>query len=376
MMTISYKNILFIFSLLLFVACGESSDEFIPEEEEEEEETRPTNIAEYNASDEGLKDYYLPEEYFQIGAAIEPSAITNSYDVKLLKRHINSLTAENVMKWSTLQATEGNFNYTQADKIVAFAQANGMKVRGHTLCWHNQVPSWVFRDGSQEASKELVLERLRTHITNVVTHFKGKVYVWDVVNEAIDDGGSQYKNTDWYRICGEDYIFEAFKAARQADPDAKLFYNDYSATSPNKRDKIYTLLSKLHTQNLVDGIGMQGHWNIDAPSSNNITSAFDKYAYLDLEIQITELDVSVYTSDANAESEYTSDIASQQKSAYNRYFSLFRDYKDNITSITFWGVCDNHTWLDNFPVNNRKNYPFLFDINYDPKPAYFSVIDF
>jgi endo-1,4-beta-xylanase len=280
------------------------------------------------------------------------------------------------MKWSSLQPAEGAFNFTDADKIVAFAQANGMKVRGHTLCWHNQVPSWIFKDGDADASKELVLQRLTTHITTVVNHFKGKVYAWDVVNEAIDDGSSVYRASQWYTICGEDYIFEAYRAAREADPDAKLFYNDYSAINAVKRDKIYDLLVKLDNEDLIDGMGLQGHWNIDYPSNDLIIAAFEKYSSLGLELQITELDVSVYTSNSDPESTYTSEIALKQATAYSRFFSAFRDYKDDITGITFWGLADDYTWLDNFPVAGRKNYPFLFDEYYNPKQAYFTVINF
>ncbi len=226
------------------------------------------------------------------------------------------------------------------------------------------------------ASKELVLQRLRTHITTVMTHFKGKVYAWDVVNEAIDDGSSVYRNSQWYTICGEDYIIEAFKAARAADPDAKLFYNDYTAIDPTKRDKIYDLLVKLKDQNLVDGMGLQGHWNISYPASNLIEDAFNKYKSLGVELQITEMDVSVYTSNSSPESAYTDGMALLLTNAYGRYFLAFRTYKDYITGVTFWGLADDKTWLDNFPVAGRKNYPLLFDENLDPKAAYFEVIDF
>jgi endo-1,4-beta-xylanase len=334
------------------------------------------NIDEYNQCDEGLKDYYNPDDYFYMGVAIPPSFIDNQKKADLIKRHFNSVTAENDMKWSSLQPTEGTFTFTNADKIVAFAEANGMKVRGHCLCWHNQVPSWIFKDGQATASKELVLQRLRTHITTVMTHFKGKVYAWDVVNEAIDDGSSIYRSSQWYNICGEDYIIEAFKAARVADPDAKLFYNDYTAIDPTKRDKIYDLLVKLKEQDLVDGMGLQGHWNISYPSSSLINDALNKYKSLGLELQITEMDVSVYTSNSDPQSAYTDDLAQQQTIAYGRYFIAFRSFKDAITGVTFWGLADNYSWLDNFPVQGRKNYPFLFDENYDPKLSYFTVIDF
>ena len=334
------------------------------------------NIDEYNQGDEGLKDYFTPDDYFYMGVAIPPSFIDNQKKADLIKRHFNSVTAENDMKWSYLQPTEGNYTFTNADKIIAFAQANDMKVRGHCLCWHNQVPAWIFKDGTSTATKELVLQRLRTHITTVITHFKDKVYAWDVVNEAIDDGYSTYRASQWYTICGEDYIFEAFKAARAADPEAKLFYNDYTAIYPTKRDKIYDLLVKLKAQNLVDGIGLQGHWNISYPASSLIDDALNKYKTLGLQIQVTEMDVSVYTSNSDPESPYSASLAQQQTIAYKRYFLAFRNFKDAITGITFWGLADDNTWLDNFPVKGRKNYPLLFDGNLDPKPAYFEVIDF
>jgi endo-1,4-beta-xylanase len=366
------KHTLYFIYLLIFVGitgCKKSDDGTSKSQYQKD-------LEEYNKVTEGLKDYFPSQEYFYMGAAISPAILDNSDKVRLINRHFNSLTAENQMKWSSLQPTEGNFNFTDADKIVAFAQANGMKVRGHCLCWHNQVPAWVFKDGDADASKELVLQRLRTHITTVVNHFKGKVYAWDVVNEAIDDGSSTYRASKWYTICGEDYIFEAFAAARAADPDAKLFYNDYSAINTTKRDKIYDLLVKLNDQNLVDGMGLQGHWNIEYPSSDLITDAFEKYRSLGIDLQITELDVSVYTSNSDPESLYTTVLEQKQTVAYGRFFIAFRNYKSNITGVTFWGLADDNTWLDNFPVTGRKNYPLLFDGNLDPKPAYFEIIDF
>jgi len=355
--------------ILLAITCGALSCE-------KDEPPVDKNLEEYNRTTEGLKDYFTPVEYFDMGVAISPSFVDNPAKVKLIRRHFNSVTADNAMKWSSIQPTEGNFTFTNADKIVAFAQANGMKVRGHTLVWHNQVPAWIFKDVDATASKELVLDRLRTHITTVMTHFKGKVYAWDVVNEVIDDGVSIYRASQWYTICGEDYIIEAFKAARAADPDAKLFYNDYTAIDPTKRDKIYDLLVKLKEQDLVDGMGLQGHWNINYPSSTLINDAFNKYKSLGIELQITELDVSVYTSNSDPQSAYTDNLAQKQSIAYGRYFTEFRSFKDAITGVTFWGLADDYSWLDNFPVAGRKNYPFLFDENYLPKQAYFTVINF
>ncbi len=366
------KVLLLLLLSVPFIVVTSCTKEDPPAEKSELEK----KIDEYNQNTEGLKDFYTLEEYFNVGVAIPPSFVDNQKKADLIKRHFNSITAENDMKWSNLQPTEGTFIYTNADKIVAFAQANGMKVRGHCLCWHNQVPAWVFKDGTATASKELVLQRLRTHITAVMTHFKGKVYAWDVVNEAIDDGSSVYRNSQWFTICGEDFIIEAFKAARAAEPDTKLFYNDYTAIDPTKRDKIYDLLVKLKAQNIVDGMGLQGHWNISYPASNLIEDAFNKYKSLGVELQITEMDVSVYTSNLSAESTYSVGIAQQLTNAYERYFIVFRAFKDYISGVTFWGLADDYTWLDNFPVAGRKNYPLLFDVNLDPKAAYFEVIDF
>ncbi len=362
-----------LYALIFLLSSGCSSDD---EEPEKKSEDLPQNVTEYISGTDGLKDYYTVKGYFNIGAAINPNSLDNQEATKFIRRHFTTLTAENVMKWSTLQPTEGTFRFEYADKIVNFAQANNMKVRGHTLVWHNQVPDWIFRDGSGTASKELVLQRMRTHITTVMNRYKGKVYAWDVVNEAIDDGSDTYRASRWYTICGEDYIVEAFKAARAADPSAKLFYNDYSEVNPAKRDKIFSLLQKLKNQNLIDGMGMQGHWNIDYPSDELLTDGIEKYSSLGIELQITELDVSVYPSNSDPQTIYTAELAQKQAIAFGRFFCAFRKNKNLITGITFWGLADNYSWLDNFPVTGRKNYPFLFDATYLPKPAYFMVITF
>lgn len=359
-----------------FFSCDDEDDTTLVNEEETEnkEKTIPQNIEQYQLVDEGLKDYF--KEHFIIGAAIEPASLDREEEVELIKRHFGSLTAENVMKWSSLQPTEGNYRWQNADRIVEFARENNMKVRGHTLVWHNQTPDWVFNNDNQTASKEVVLQRMRNHITEVMTRYKNDVYAWDVVNEVIGDGNNQYRqNSDWYKICGEDFILEAFRTAREVNPEAKLFYNDYSATQPTKRDKIYNLLKKLKNEDLIDGVGLQGHWNIDAPSNQRITDAIDKYASLDIEIHITELDVSIYRNNDEQEMLY-SHRETDHVLAYARFFRRFRNLSEHITNVTFWGVADNHTWLDNFPVSGRKNYPFLFDEKYEPKAPYFTIIDF
>jgi endo-1,4-beta-xylanase len=324
----------------------------------------------------GLKDYY--KDYFPIGVAVAPGSLKGPQSELILK-HFNSLTAENVMKPALIHPEENRYFWNNADIISDYAKANGMKMRGHTLCWHKQTAPWMFKDAAgNTVSKEVLLARLKDHITQVVTRYKGKVYAWDVVNEAIDDDDSKfYRESDWYKICGEEYISKAFQWAHEADPDAILFYNDYNTESPGKRDKVYKLLKQLLDAGVpVHGIGLQGHWNINKPSENDLRDAIDKYSTLGLKIQITELDVSVYTSDQTdkADNVFTAEREQKQLEKYKMIFRVFRDYKKVITGVTFWNVSDKSSWLDNFPVRGRKNFPLLFDQNLKPKKAYWEVV--
>lgn len=325
-----------------------------------------------------LKDFY--KDYFPIGVAVSPVALTGSESVLILK-HFNSLTAENVMKPALIHPEENRYSWDNADKIVEFARVNGMLLRGHTLCWHKQTPGWLFKgpDGNT-VTKELLLARLKDHITQVVTRYKGRIYAWDVVNEAIDDDDSKFmRETDWFKICGEEYIAKAFQWAHEADPDAQLFYNDYNTESPAKRDKIYRLLKKLIDDGVpVTGIGLQGHWNIEYPSEKDLRDAIEKFSSLGLKVQITELDVSVYTSDQSdpADNVFTAEREKKQIEKYEMVFRVLRDCRKVITGVTFWNVSDKSSWLDNFPVRGRKNYPLLFDQNLKPKKAYWKIVDF
>jgi endo-1,4-beta-xylanase len=326
----------------------------------------------------GLKDFY--KDFFPIGVAVAPTSLTGSQATLILK-HFGSLTAENVMKPALIHPEEKKYSWENADKIVNYAMANGMLVRGHTLCWHNQTAAWMFKDAQgNPVTKEVLLTRLKDHITQVVSRYKGKVYAWDVVNEAIDDDSSKiFRETNWYKICGEEYIAKAFQWAHEADPDAKLYYNDYNTESPVKRDKIYSLLKRLLDAGVpIHGVGLQGHWNISNPTEKDLRDAIEKFSSLGLKIQITELDVSVYTSDKTDPSDnvFTSEREQKQLEKYKMVFKVFRDYKNVITGVTFWNVSDKSSWLDNFPVRGRKNYPLLFDQNLKPKKAYWEVVNF
>jgi endo-1,4-beta-xylanase len=345
--------------------------------------------------------YQKYASYFPIGAAVDNNYTTYS---SILTKHFNSITAENEMKFDALEPTENSFTYTTADRIVSFAQTNNMKVRGHALVWHRQNPSWVFTNSSGgQATRDQVLARMRNHITKVMQHFQGKVYAWDVVNEAMMNDG-KYRTGDetaddqksaWHKIVGESYIAEAFKAARAADPNAKLFYNDYYDHIAAKRDGIYNMLKGLLDSGVtVHGVGIQCHINIE-PSMDpnhqgyfqtveNIAAAIDKYASLGLEVQITEMDLSLYipgityTSDMfYTTATFTDALQTKQAERYRAFFDMFRAHKAQLTGVTLWGVADDNTWLSEFS-SGRKDFPLLFDgtSSHNPKKAFWAVVDF
>lgn len=331
----------------------------------------------------GLKDYY--KDYFPMGVAVNTKTLRGDEAVLLLKE-FNSITPENAMKMGPIHPREDYYNWKDADSIVNFAQKHGLKVRGHNLCWHEQAPDWMFKDEQGNlVSKEVLLKRLKDHITTVVSRYKGKIYAWDVVNEVIDDSDNKFlRNSLWYQICGEDFISKAFEYAQAADPDALLFYNDYNTERPGKRDKVYKLLKKLVDAGVpIQGVGLQAHWSIFEPSEADLRAAIELYSSLDLQIHFTELDMSVYAweknkrdKQANENASLTPELEQQQIEQYAKVFKIFREYKKNITSVTFWNVSDRYTWLDYYPVSGRKNYPLLFDTNLQPKKAYREVTNF
>ncbi len=321
--------------------------------------------------------YQVYNDYFPIGAAVNYRTVESHQS--LLSKHFNSITAENEMKFESIQYLEGYYDFDRADTIVNFAKNNNQKLRGHTLVWHNQTPQWVFYDKSwDQASKELLLQRMKEHITTVVTRYKDAVYAWDVVNEAIADDASFYRDSPWYRIIGAEYIDYAFQYAHEADPDAELYYNDYNAVYSDKCDKIYRLLKGLKEKGIpVHGVGIQGHWDINSPSLVEVETAIKKYASLGLKVQITELDVSLFAWGDNSKlTAPTEELLEKQAQRYRDLFSLFRKYKDVITNVTFWGVADDYTWKDNFPVQGRKDWPLLFDVNHQPKKAFWTTVEF
>lgn len=332
----------------------------------------------------GLKDYY--KNYFPIGVSVSTSNLAGN-EALLILHEFNSITPENVMKMTPIHPEEHRYFWRDADSIVNFAQHHGLRVRGHNLCWHNQAPSWIFKDANgNNVSKEVLLQRLKDHITTVVSRYKGRIYAWDVVNEAISDKPGEYlRNSLWYQICGEEYIAKAFEYAHQADPAAILFYNDYNEINASKREKIFRLVKSLKDTGIpIHALGLQAHWAINEPSEPQLDSTLKRFTELGVMLQITEMDVSVYPKEHNTRERkpedynaaFTPERENKQQEVYKMCFTLFRKYRKAITGVTFWNVSDRRSWLDDFPVKGRKDYPLLFDKTLAPKKAYQDVVNF
>lgn len=335
-------------------------------------------VTQQNFTGDIPKLHEVYKKHFRIGAAVNPFTLNTQSE--LLKHHFNSITAENEMKFENLQPTEGSYTFANADRLIDFAAANGMGVRGHTLVWHNQTPAWVFENEDGGAvDRETLLARMKAHIETVVSRYKGIVYAWDVVNEAVSDkSGELLRPSKWLDIAGEDFIAKAFEYAHAADPKALFFYNDYNESVPEKREKIYSLVRSLKEKGVpIHGVGLQAHWNLKHPSTDEIREAIERYASLGVKLHITELDVSVFEFE-NRRTDLTAPqeaMLDQQAERYRQFFDLFKTYSEHIDSVTFWGAADDYTWLDHFPVRNRKNWPFLFDEKHRPKQSFWNVID-
>lgn len=339
------------------------------------------------APEKGLKDYY--RDYFPIGVAVSSRDLTGP-DTTLILREFNSLTPENAMKMGPIHPEEGRYNWKEADAIVNFAVGHGLRIRGHNLCWHEQTPRWLFTDQAGDTvSKAVLLHRLRDHITTVVNRYKGRVYAWDVVNEAVSDDNSDdttkiLRHSAWSRICGYDFIVQAFKDAHAADPTAQLFYNDYNTERPQKRERVFRLLRKLVQAGVpITGVGIQGHWSVYEPSIADLKATIDLFSSIGLKVQITELDISIYPWEKNRRARkpgepdaYTPELQDRQARRYKNLFSVFRQYRGLINGVTFWNISDKRTWLDQYPVPGRKNFPLLFDTAGRRKMAYWDVVNF
>ena len=338
---------------------------------------------------QGLKDAY--KDYFSIGVAVNKRNVSTDNQMALVKSEFNSVTAENDMKPVSVHPAEGVWNWGAADSIANYCRENGIKLRGHCLCWHSQFSDWMFTDKKgRPVKKEVFYKRLREHIHTVVNRYKDIVYCWDVVNEAIEDNprpsfvdgkfvpGNPYRESRHWKLCGDEFIAKAFEFAHEADPNALLFYNDYNECDPGKRDRIYNMVKKMQEQGVpIHGIGMQGHYNIYGPSEEDIDAAITKYSELVKHIHVTELDIRTNTEmggqlrfsrgEAKPLAPYLQTLQNDQ---YNRIFRVFRKHRDVIDCVTFWNLSDRDSWLG---VNN---HPLPFDEQYKPKQVYNIIRDF
>ncbi len=332
-----------------------------------------------------LKD--VVEGKFLMGAALNTfqSSGQDTNAVKILKQHFNAVVAENCMKCEVIHPEEDRYDFTLADEFVNFGIENGMVVTGHCLIWHSQLAPWFTVDkNGKKVSAEVLKQRMKDHITTVVTRYKGKIKGWDVVNEAIMEDGS-YRKSAFYEILGEEFIPLAFQYAHEADPDAELYYNDYSMNVPGKRDAVVKLVKQLQERGIrIDAVGMQGHMGLDYPDMKEFEESIEAYAATGVKVMITEWDMSALPTvrqSANvsdtvafkkAMNPYPEALPDSVSKVWNErmmaFFNLFEKHADVITRVTAWGVSDGDSWKNNFPVRGRKDYPLLFDRNYQPKP--------
>lgn len=318
---------------------------------------------------QGLKDVY--KDYFMIGVSVNQRNVTDAEQQALIKQEFNSITCENDMKPQPTEPNEGQFNWERADRIADFCRANNIKLRGHCLMWHSQIGKWMTDDNP---TKEVFYQRMRNHIYAVVNRYKDIVYAWDVVNEAITDDKNAvdpYRQSVMYKLCGDEFISKAFQYAHEADPKALLFYNDYNECDPVKSRRIYEMVKKMKESGVpIDGIGMQGHYNIYGPTEQEIDDALSLYKTVVNHIHMTELDIRINTEMGgrlrfSREAVNVTDSVKQYLAdQYARVFRVLRKHKDVVECVTFWNLSDYDSWL------GAANYPLPFDTEYKPKRAY------
>lgn len=363
-------------------------------------ETTNKPLDEKNTS--ALKDVY--KDAFLMGTAVNDEIFSGadkaSQDIVI--RQFNTITLENSMKAALLNPEPGVFNFGPADAFVAFGEKHKMFIIGHTLVWHNQVPAWFFTNATgQPNTKEEQIERLRNHIKNVAGRYADKVHAWDVVNEVIDNDGS-YRPTTWVNAIGngDTLVKYAFKFASEFAPNTELYYNDFNAWRPAKRDGIVRLVKMLQQEGIrIDGVGMQGHWGLNYPKTEYIEAAIDAYAACGIKVMITELDVDVLplTKEGQIIGQGMSDKQFQleefktffdpyskglpdsiQTLLTNRYEELFKIFykkREKIERVTLWGVQDGMSWKNDYPIPGRTNYPLLWDRDRKPKPALNAILN-
>jgi endo-1,4-beta-xylanase len=341
-----------------------------------------------NEQTASLKEIFKKD--FLIGTAMNTLQIEEKDTLAdaLIKKQFSAVTPENIMKAEIIQPGWDAYNFDLADKFVSFAQKHKINVNAHTLIWHSQLPSFIRNMKDADSVRKYFIN----HITTVASRYDGKVFSWDVVNEALNEDGT-LRNSIFLQKLGDDYIVEAFRLAQKASPHSKLYYNDYNIEQPKKRTGAIALIKKIQSASVrIDGVGIQGHWNAFNIPFKEIEESIKKFSALGIEVMFTELDLGVLknpwdnnTADVSATAKRNESmnpyanglpdsVAQIQSKAYTDLFKLFLKYKKNISRITFWGVNDGQSWLNNWPIPGRTNYPLLFDRNFKPKPVFYSVI--
>jgi endo-1,4-beta-xylanase len=327
---------------------------------------------------------------FFIGTALNLGQInkTNPLTDSLISKQFNAITAENIMKAGLIHPVWGQFNFDAADKFVEYGKLNDMYIVGHTLIWHSQLPPFVNAITDADSLRQF----MDLHIHTIGQRYASSIDIWDVVNEALNEDGS-WRESVFYNLLGEDYILKAFREAAKAAPDAALYYNDYNIEQPQKRVGVIRLIKKLKEAGVrIDGVGIQGHWNINNLPLDAIEESILEYAKLGVKVAITELDLSVLPSpwdlqgaDVNQQfaggvdmnpypNQLPDSVNKILADSYEKLFRLFLKHNDKISRVTFWGVGDGQSWLNNWPIAGRTNYPLIFDRNNRPKEAFHRII--
>ena len=327
---------------------------------------------------------------FLIGIAInvDEQKGTDPKVVEAIRKHFNQLMPENCMKQGELVPKQGEYHWEDADQYVKFAEENGLTPIGHCLVWHSQAAPWFFTDANgKEVSRDTLIQRMHDHIATVVGRYKGRIFGWDVINEAFEDDGS-YRQSPYFRIIGPEYFELAFQFAHEADPDAELYYNDYSMAKPAKREAVCRLVRQLKSKGLrIDGVGMQSHNGTDYPDLAEYETTIDSLAATGVKVMMTELDLNMLPNpeafggaDINQKFEndpkwnpYVNglDSAAEQlfEERYLAFFKIYAKHRDQIGRVTLWGLSDATSWLNGWPIQGRTNYPLLFDRDYKAKPV-------
>ena len=335
--------------------------------------------------DPSLKEAASGKFLMGVALNVRQAAGQDTCASKVVKRHFNSIVAENCMKCEVIHPKEDRFDFTEADRLVRFGEENDMAVIGHCLIWHSQLAPWFCVDEQgKTVSADILKERIKKHIQTIVTHYKGRIKGWDVLNEAIESYGS-WRKSPFYEILGEEYIPLIFQYAHEADPEAELYYNDYGMDGKAKRDKVVELVKMLKDRGLrIDAVGMQGHMGMDYPSVSEFEASILAFAATGVKVMVTEWDMSALptarmganisdtVSYKQSLNPYPDGLPDSVSVAWNNrmkeFFGLFLKHSNIITRVTAWGVTDGDSWKNNFPVPGRVDYPLLFDRDCQPKP--------